>query len=524
MKREVARNATSLASGWITYRCDSDQAVDADATIARTHSVPAAMRCAGCESDRRGGAGGVMRLSMHQAVGAPTCVNPRRNAVGRPRGCGVVSTAMTFAFGGFFTDVVLPLVAIALAIGAYRAARRRPPAPPGDERIAALEEQVRGLLYRVWTLERTAAERPPQPAPETAVADDVVEAPPREHGPAVESVTAASFEEPAFVPAAHDAPLAAGAPARAVTGTGSATAESAITSATQESRTAPAIDLEQRIGARWATWVGIVAILFAVSFFLKWSFDNDLVGPRARVAMGVAAGALLLLAGLALHRRRDVPYLSPGLAGLGLGVLYLSLWAGYALYALLRAPAAFAAMFAVTILGALVSVASSRQITAALAVLGGLLTPLLLRVERPDEGNLLVYLIVLDFLVLAVARFRSWPSLTRLAWAGSVLLYAPVFLRTPIPSNPLTRLVLLSGLFLLFLAVPLLRERAGYRRIGEVDLALVIGNAAGYFWAVYATLGPWHPSAEAPWALALAIVYRAAAADYEARVHDDRGT
>jgi uncharacterized membrane protein len=41
----------------------------------------------------------------------------------------------------------------------------------------------------------------------------------------------------------------------------------------------PALDLEQRIGARWATWVGIVAILFAVSFFLKWSFDSDLLTP-----------------------------------------------------------------------------------------------------------------------------------------------------------------------------------------------------------------------------------------------------
>ena len=141
-------------------------------------------------------------------------------------------------------------------------------------------------------------------------------------------------------------------------------------------------------------------------------------------------------------------------------------------------------MLAVTLVGAAVAVASSRQITAALAVLGGLLTPLLLRVERPDERNLLVYLLVLDFLVLAIARFRSWPALNRLAWAGSALLLLPVFRYQPEPVNPLTRLVLLSGLFLLFVAVPLLRERAEYRRIGEVDFLLVVGNAAGYFWVV----------------------------------------
>jgi uncharacterized membrane protein len=258
--------------------------------------------------------------------------------------------------------------------------------------------------------------------------------------------------------------------------------------------------------------------------FLKWSFDSDLLGPSARVVLGIVAGLAFLVTGLGLHRRRDVPYLSEGLAGLGLGVLYLSLWAAHVLYGLSGPSATFAAMLVVTLLGAVVAVVSSRQITAALAVLGGLLTPVLLRVERPDERNLLVYLLVLDFLVLAIARFRSWPALNRLAWAGSALLFLPVFLRQPEPVNPLTRLVLLSGLFLLFVAVPLLRERAEYRRIGEVDLVLVVGNAAGYFWVVYVTLDAWHPMATGPYALALAIIYRAAAADYAARVRDDQAT
>jgi uncharacterized membrane protein len=288
---------------------------------------------------------------------------------------------------------------------------------------------------------------------------------------------------------------------------------------------APApVDLEQRIGARWATWVGIVAILFAASFFLKWSFDSDLLGPMARVVVGAGAGVALLLAGLGLHARRDLPYLSEGLAGLGLGVLYLSLWAAHALYGLLGPSATFACMCGVTLLGAVVSVVSSRQITAALAVVGGLLTPVLLRVEQPDERNLLVYLLVLDLLVLAIARYRSWPALNRLAWVGSSLLLLPLFFREPEAPNPLTRLVLLTGLFLVFLAVPLLRERGRHRRIGEVDLALVVGNAAGYFWVAYVTLESWHPGAEGAYALALAVVYRAAAADYAARVPGDQAT
>ncbi len=427
---------------------------------------------------------------------------------------------MGFLFGSFVFGVLLPLIAIVVAVRALRLARRQSAATAVEERIAALEEQVRGLLHRVWTLEQRGASAGSAPAAFDAVESSVEVPSPAaptvaaEHAVGAEAAASVPSSSPPLepaptVPIGDRSPLASAPPSPPP---GAAPASG------------PALDLEQRIGARWATWVGIIAILFAVSFFLKWTFDSELLGPAARASLGVVAGTILLLAGLALHRRRDIPYLSEGLAGLGLGVLYLSLFAAHVLYGLLGAAPAFTAMLAVTLLGAIVAVASSRQITAALTVLGGLLTPVLLRVERPDERNLLVYLLVLDFLVLAVARFRSWPALNRLAWAGSALLYAPVFMRQQEAPNPLTRVVLLTGLFLLFVAVPLLRERAEYRRIGEVDLLLVVGNAAGYFWVMYVTLERWHPLAAALCALLLAIVYRLAASDYEGRVAGDPAT
>jgi len=90
---------------------------------------------------------------------------------------------MIFPFGSFLVDVLLPLAAIVIAILAYRTARRGPPPAPTDDRIAMLEEQVRGLLYRVWTLERSAA--PPAPGSPPPEAPVQVEAPVRAERPAV---------------------------------------------------------------------------------------------------------------------------------------------------------------------------------------------------------------------------------------------------------------------------------------------------------------------------------------------------
>jgi len=390
----------------------------------------------------------------------------------------------------FLVGVVLPVAAIAISLWAASQIRARHEASSPSERIAALEEQVRGLLYRVWTLEQdahAAAPTVPGPAPPAALAS-----PP----PA----------EPAHWPAPH-------APAPPPPGPEPA-----------KPAPAPSLDLEQRIGARWATWVGIVAIVFAVSFFLKWAFENNYLGPSARVILGLVVGLVMLAGGLLLHRRRDVPYLSEGLAGGGLGILYLSLYGAHALYELLGPGATFTAMFAVTVLGAIVSVVTGRQSTAVLAVLGGLLTPVLITVEQPDERKLFSYLLVLDILVLAIARYRTWPSLNRLAWGGTALLVVGTLLHEPDPAYPLSRLLLLSALFLLFVAVPLLRERAARLRYAEIDLLLVVANAAGYFWAVYTTLEPWRPTVEGPYALALAVLYRLVSADYASRVRDDEAT
>ncbi len=386
--------------------------------------------------------------------------------------------------------VLLPLIAIIVAVLAFGVARRRSAPAGGEARIAALEAEVRGLLHRGWTLEQTAVAARGRPA------------------------DASDLAQPA--PTASSSPTSPPEPATTV-------GIAAPPAATSEEPQRP-LDLEQRIGARWATWVGVVTILFGIGFFLKWSFDNDLLGPGARVILGLVGGLGLLLSGLLLDRRRDVPYVSEGLAGLGLGVLYLSLYGASAVYDLVSAGVSFAGMFAVTLLGALVSAVSNRQITAVLAVLGGLLTPVLLAVEPLDERNLLAYLLILDLLVLAIAGFRTWPALGRLAWAGSAVLVATALLREPDSPHPLSRLALLSALFVLFLAVPLVQPLARGRRQAEIDLLLVAANAAGYFWVVYTTLEAWHPRVEGAYALALAIVYRLVAADYAARVPDDEAT
>jgi len=387
----------------------------------------------------------------------------------------------------------LALLALAFRLGASSLAAR----------LVGIEAQIRDLKRRLQILERretAAVAGAAEPEAAGASLPAATEAAPGRSPSAGEG--APPVVQAAFAPPGRPETPRAGAGIRPAAGR-------------------PALDLEQRIGARWATWVGIVAIIFAVGLLLRWTFENDLIGPTARVALGLISGVALLLGGLALHRGRRMPYLSEGLAGGGLGILYLSWFAAYHFYGFIDSGAAFGLMFLVTVLGSAVSIVTARRATAVLALLGGLLTPILASTGETNERGLLGYLIVLNLLALAVARYRDWPALNRLGWAGSVVLLLPTFARQPHPPDPPARLLLLTALFLIFLAAPLLHAWRERRRAGAIDLVLVIGNAAAYFGMVYVTLEEYRPEAEAPWALALAVLYVLVAALHGRRVPGD---
>src|SRR4029077_19734547 len=57
----------------------------------------------------------------------------------------------------------------------------------------------------------------------------------------------------------------------------------------------PQIDLESRIGSHWLNRIGIAALLIGVSYFLKFAFDNNWIGPAGRVSIGILAGIAVVV-------------------------------------------------------------------------------------------------------------------------------------------------------------------------------------------------------------------------------------
>ena len=182
--------------------------------------------------------------------------------------------------------------------------------------------------------------------------------------------------------------------------------------------------LENAIGTRWIGRIGVLAILFGVAFFLKYSFDNKLIGETGRVMLGIFWGAAFICAGEYLQKKKNMGLYGQMLSGGGLAVLYLALYAAFALYHLIPVLLATAGMLAVTSTGMTLSIRYSAYSLAAIALLGGFLTPVMLSTGQNQPLTLFGYVLLLDMGTLLLLRFRQWPSLVAASLVGTALLYS----------------------------------------------------------------------------------------------------
>src|SRR3989344_303931 len=183
--------------------------------------------------------------------------------------------------------------------------------------------------------------------------------------------------------------------------------------------------LESYIGRWFLGIVGIVAVILGTSFFLKYAFENNLIGEVGRVALGVAGGLLFVIAGEVMRSRyKNYSYI---LSGGGLGLFYLSIYGAFHYYDLIGQTTAFGFMLAVTAFGVVLSLWADALPLAALAAFGGFLTPFLLSSGVPNDVGLFGYLGILNIGILAVAFFKKWRELTLLGFTATVLNFASWF-------------------------------------------------------------------------------------------------
>ncbi|MEI8194520.1 MAG: DUF2339 domain-containing protein [Phycisphaerae bacterium] len=195
------------------------------------------------------------------------------------------------------------------------------------------------------------------------------------------------------------------------------------------------VGLEENLGSRLPVIIGAIALALAGIFLVKYAFDKQILTEKVRIIMGLSFGVLLLA--FAQWRRKHDPLIAQGLSGAGIADLFACFLAATNLYHLIPTGVGFAAMAATTALAVLLSLQreGGGPLIAALGLVGGFLTPLLIRTEHPTALGLFVYLAILHLGLLLVTRRRghllAWRMLAVISmmavwgWVALWLITAP---------------------------------------------------------------------------------------------------
>lgn len=263
-------------------------------------------------------------------------------------------------------------------------------------------------------------------------------------------------------------------------------------------------DLETRIGSHWLNRIGIAAVLVGVSFFLKYAFENNWIGPSGRVVIGLLAGVAVVLWS-ERFRARGYHIFSYSLKALGIGVCYLSLWAAFQLYHLLPSGIVFAGMVMITAITSAMALVQDTEVLAIFAIAGGFVTPVLISTGENRELALFTYVGLLDLAILALTAARSWRRISVLGFGGTLALYVSWYNEFYNRPQLATTLFFASMFFAFFAVAPF--QIAKRNSASKVAIGLALVNGITYFLETYVMLYHVDPNQMAWFCVVLAVVY-----------------
>ena len=163
--------------------------------------------------------------------------------------------------------------------------------------------------------------------------------------------------------------------------------------------------------------IGMLVLLAGVAALLRYASDQGwLTMPIEFRLAGISVAALAALV-FAWRKRESNRSFALALQGGAVGVLLLTVFAAFKLYALLPAGAAFAiSVVLVAGLGVLAVLQDSRTL-AVLGILAGFLAPIWLSTGSGNHVALFAYYAMLNAAIFAIAWVKSWRILNLLGFA-----------------------------------------------------------------------------------------------------------
>jgi len=249
--------------------------------------------------------------------------------------------------------------------------------------------------------------------------------------------------------------------------------------------------LEAEIGGNWLNKIGAVALVLGIAFFLKYAIDNRWINETGRIIVGIIVGLACVYGG-EYFQKKELPKYAQGISGAGIAILYFTIFAAFAFYRLVPQLPAFAFMILVTITAIALSVRHNAIAIAILGIIGGFLTPALIRGGVGGEGDntvgLFTYIAILDLGILGITKYKDWRALNLLSLAGTSLVFAGWAADYYLPKKLGITMLYLTIFYAIFAAQSFVQNVVAKRPMNAADILMAVGTPILYFATSYSLL------------------------------------
>ncbi|HSP44861.1 MAG TPA: DUF2339 domain-containing protein, partial [Chthoniobacterales bacterium] len=251
-------------------------------------------------------------------------------------------------------------------------------------------------------------------------------------------------------------------------------------------------DWEAFFGVKLFAWIGGFVLFLGIVFLVKYSFENNLITPAMRVAIGTVLGLLLIGTGW-FTASRNYRVSGQSLCATGVLVLYGNIFAAHVFYHLIDLVPAFASMAIVTAAAFFLALRLNAQVIVIFGLLGGFLTPVLLSTGVDNPAALFGYIALLNVGIAAVAVRKRWDYLVLLSAAGTILMEFAWADKFFVPSKANIAYAVFLGFEAQFLAIFALARRRQAAAAWTARSAIALALAAlawGFCLLSYPEFGP----------------------------------
>jgi len=240
------------------------------------------------------------------------------------------------------------------------------------------------------------------------------------------------------------------------------------------------LNLEKVIGENIINKIGILILIIGVAIGAKYSIENELISPLARIVLGYAVGITLLVLGMRL--KKNYHSFSAVLVSGALAIFYFITFFAYDFYALIGHEIAFGLMVIFTIFTVLAALNYDQQIIAHLGLVGAISVPFLLSDNSGNYLFLFSYLALINLGIAFISLRKNWK---KLFYSSFVLTWTIFFGWLIFDFDTKTDFRLAFGFltcfYLLFYVIFVAYKLLNLRKYNVADVIVLLLNAMIFF-------------------------------------------